>query len=193
MKNLLFALLAITCMIACSPESDDLSSPRGQGIDFRAANKVKVCHNGHIINISRSALPAHIAHGDPYDNDGDGYYSAENDCGMPVDCNDDDNSLSDNCCLSGNWCGEQITYFSIEINFNEDCSAFVYFNGGDCEVGDPIWTFVSSNGNEYVYIETDPCGITGCTVTVTDNGDSLYIVYSNCAAQAEGEVIPCVE
>ena len=29
-----------------------------------AGDKVDICHNGHIINVSVNAIPAHLAHGD---------------------------------------------------------------------------------------------------------------------------------
>ena len=83
------------------------------------SSKVDVCHNDHIINISRNAIPAHQRHGDAFDMDGDGYFDIDNTCG-PVDCDDSDPAVfpdeDGNCVeptvsdlLVGTWTSTEIT------------------------------------------------------------------------------------
>lgn len=75
--------------------------------------KVSVCHysdedNSYQIKyVNGNSLDAHLAHGDflLIDEDGDGYVTSENMCGIPVDCDDKDASKKDCCsifdCLKG--------------------------------------------------------------------------------------------
>ena len=101
MKKILFPLLAILLIAACEKEtvvsesenSQDLTSITGAA-NLRAGNKVDVCHNGNIINININAVPAHQAHGDAVDMDGDGFFDLENDCSEGVDCNDSDSAIN---------------------------------------------------------------------------------------------------
>jgi hypothetical protein len=75
MKKLLSSLSVLFCiLILAGCECDD---------------KVKVCHKGKIIHIDNHALPAHVAHGDAVDKDGDGYFAGDNACSDP-DCDDTD-------------------------------------------------------------------------------------------------------
>ncbi len=190
MKNIFLLLLAMLWFMGCTTESDDLTTQSNKSLEYRGAGKVNICHNGHIINVSRSAIPAHLAHGDAIDDDGDGYYSHSNTCGVPVDCNDGDAGHNVSCCPAGSWCGD-LGPFNITIIFNGDCGALVNFPGSPgypCEV--PVtWVLNSSNGNTFVYTETDLCGVNGCQVTVTDNGTTLHVVYG--CASASGDVVPC--
>ena len=190
MKNVLFPLLFILFLISCNSDSNEIVAPSDAPIGIRSANKVNVCHNGQVININRNALPAHLAHGDAIDNDGDGYFSGPNACGMPEDCNDDDAALTDNCCLSGNWCGT-VTYFTIYVAFNEDCTATIEFNGAPCPNGDVTWELLSVEDNVYTYQETDLCGINGCIVTVTAGDDSLFVSYDCTSPPSTGTLTPC--
>jgi hypothetical protein len=73
-----------------------------------SSNKRDVCHNGNIININVNAIPAHQAHGDAVDMDGDGFFDIDNSCSA-TDCDDNDatvnpgateicdNGIDDNC------------------------------------------------------------------------------------------------
>lgn len=104
------SLLAIVLLTACEKESiTDLllqeQSPaevtESDVVGLKSSKKRDVCHNGNIININVNAIPDHQSHGDAVDMDGDGYFDMENDCGMPVDCDDTDDQLTDNCCNGG--------------------------------------------------------------------------------------------
>jgi len=101
MKKLLFPLLLILLFTSCQKQIAEENVPgvNTKGSSSVAAGnanqKIDVCHtegNGswHTINISVSALPAHLAHGDIVpDADGDGYTKV-NQCGNgnQDDCND---------------------------------------------------------------------------------------------------------
>jgi hypothetical protein len=107
MKNLLFCALIGVLIIGCSkddnlaPETslrDDstLTLKGNNGNNGSNGNKVDVCHKGKIINVNVNSLPAHQAHGDAVDMDGDGYFDIENECG-PLDCDDTDADLNETC------------------------------------------------------------------------------------------------
>mgnify|MGYP006971425373 CR=1 FL=1 len=125
MKQILFLFVMSIFIISCSEDgllrdgqpSDDMA------LDFRGV-KVDVCHNGNIINVSINAVPAHQAHGDAVDMDGDGYFDIDNDCG-PTDCDDTNADLTDNCCAEE--CGfcEYIDLY----DFDEPCDENSYYYG----------------------------------------------------------------
>jgi hypothetical protein len=58
-------------------------------VNCEMEDKVTICHKGKIICIDVHALPAHKAHGDAIDMDGDGYFAGDNSCTEP-DCDDND-------------------------------------------------------------------------------------------------------
>jgi len=70
-RFLIFTILSLL-IISCTKDeviqndqfTDDLT------LDIRG-DKIDVCHNGNIINVSINALPAHRAHGDAVDLDGE--------------------------------------------------------------------------------------------------------------------------
>ena len=192
MKKVLLPLFAILSLLACNTDSNEIATPSNLPLGSRSTTKVAVCHNGHVINVSSSALPAHLAHGDAIDNDGDGYFSGTNACGMPEDCNDDDASLTDNCCLSGTWCGT-VSFFTVHVSFNEDCTADIIYNGVDCANGTVTWALISVEDNVYTYQETDLCGINGCIVTVTASEDSLLVSYDCTTPPSSGTFTRCAE
>ena len=82
-------------IISCS--KDDTYTPETQlkedSTSILKGNKVDVCHNGNVINVSVNALPAHQNHGDAVDMDGDGYFDIDNPC-SDTDC--DDNNYDPN-------------------------------------------------------------------------------------------------
>lgn len=102
MKRFTYLVLILLAVTSCEQEERiDASSIQEENSISTAAkgnkNKVAVCHNGKIINISINALNAHLNHGDAalIDNDGDGYVEAENACGIPGgDCNDDNANIN---------------------------------------------------------------------------------------------------
>ncbi|PKA84411.1 putative metal-binding protein [Ulvibacter sp. MAR_2010_11] len=216
MKKLLLLSVSVLFIAACTQDAgvstEENSKDYLQENQERANNKVDVCHNGHIINVNVKAIPAHQAHGDAMDLDGDGYFNAPNSCSDLVeDCDDDasinpgmeeicddgidnncDGQVDEGCCPDPEtYCGF-ITYFDVEVFFNGDCTVDVVFNNTPCDPG-ATWTLLTAQGNVYTYIETDPCGISGCIVTVTDNGGSLDVSYE-CDPQgnvASGTVVVC--
>ena len=92
--------------LGCSKDSDDpvtVNVSDTENVVTRGL-KVDVCHlgddgNWHVINVSINALPVHLAHGDVQliDEDGDGWVTLANECGLPVDCDDTNPALTDNC------------------------------------------------------------------------------------------------
>lgn len=114
MKKLLLPLFCLLFLISCEKESsNDLLSEQeihdnSTATSRSPAPKIDVCHydaendTWHVINISQNAWPAHEGHGDVQliDTDGDGWVTSENECGLPVDCDDTDDELTDNCSTS---------------------------------------------------------------------------------------------
>ena len=94
MKRILFFIVLTILITNCTKDevkqndqfTDDLT------LDLRG-QKIDVCHNGNIINVSINAVPAHQAHGDAVDMDGDGYFDGENECDKPIDCADNNPDL----------------------------------------------------------------------------------------------------
>lgn len=110
MKKVIFLLLVFAGFMACENEIiEELPQEvsKTEGISAKKGQKVDVCHNGNIINVSVNALNAHQEHGDAVDMDGDGYFDLENDCGVPVDCDDEDADLNEICdaCTEYEWAG----------------------------------------------------------------------------------------
>ena len=109
MKKLFLPFLLALFFIGCEKDStslDEQNLTTDKEITDRGPNpKVDVCHydaendSWHLINVSENAWPAHEAHGDVLlvDNDGDGWVTLANECGLPVDCDDTDPELTDNC------------------------------------------------------------------------------------------------
>lgn len=106
MKKLLFTLLAILFFTSCEKDSiTDLQSDQileENDLDLlkKPRPKIDVCHKGKSFRVPENQLAKHTAHGDVQliDEDGDGWVTLANECGIPVDCDDDDAGLTDNCC-----------------------------------------------------------------------------------------------
>jgi len=93
-------LASMACLLACllftvgcekDQESITESTIVNKTDNAKArAGKINICHKGKIININANALQGHLRHGDVQiiDADGAGYVSEENECGLPVDCDD---------------------------------------------------------------------------------------------------------
>jgi len=94
MKKL--SLLFVCILTVASCERDALTEEvsiqeklQNRDVYAKRGNKVAVCHkNGEIIFVNENAIPAHIAHGDAVDMDGDGFFDQENSCSEGVDCDD---------------------------------------------------------------------------------------------------------
>ena len=104
MKKLLFLfpLVALLFFISCekessikpvSEESISANTYENGSATARKSGKIDVCHNDHIINVNGNAIPAHQAHGDAVDMDGDGYFDIENPCSA-TDCDDTDATVN---------------------------------------------------------------------------------------------------
>jgi len=94
--QLLIAIFSIFLLFSCAKErlDDHGHDHELQNVDLRG-QKVDVCHNGKIINISINAVTAHQNHGDAVDMDGDGYFDMASDCGTgEADCNDNDAAIN---------------------------------------------------------------------------------------------------
>lgn len=218
MKKIFLFIAGFFFIVACEQESSitdasiDANYSQTTQTVTNGNGKVDICHNGHIINVSVNAIPAHQAHGDAMDLDGDGYFNAENECSPLVeDCDDDptinpgmeeicddgidnncDGQIDEGCCPEAEaYCG-LVTYFEIEVSFNGDCTVDVVFNNTPCVPVGATWTLISAVGNVYTYLESDPCGVDGCIATVVDNGGSLDLSYEcDGTFVADGTLFPC--
>ena len=77
------------------------------------------------------------------------------------------------------------------MEFNEDCTAYIEFNGATCSEEDVTWELISVEDNVYTYEETDLCGINECIVTVTVGEGSLFISYDCTDPPSTGTLTPC--
>ena len=91
---LFLSLFIVFC--ACQKDESGIENQTKMlhsGVAVKGANqKIDVCHNNHIINISSNAVPAHQGHGDAVDMDGDGYFDIDNSCSA-TDCDDNDPAI----------------------------------------------------------------------------------------------------
>lgn len=139
MKKLILPFIAILFVTGCVKDdtADMLPDPEVKengSVIFRSPPpKINVCHydaddnSWHVISINENAWPAHAGHGDVQliDADGDGWVTAENACGIPVDCDDTDAQVTDNCCTD---------YSEFTISFEE---YFDFETGMVCEFCPP--------------------------------------------------------
>lgn len=97
MKRLLlnfFPLFGLLLLVGCEKElAKPNTAETDTALEFRSSEKRDVCHKGNIINISVNAIPAHQAHGDAVDMDGDGYFDNDNSC-SETDCDDTDATVN---------------------------------------------------------------------------------------------------
>lgn len=156
MKKLFLPLLLATFIIGCEQESPidqvsaDYTYENGSNTE---GNKVDVCHNGRIINVSVNAVPAHQGHGDAVDMDGDGYFDIENDC-SETDCDDSDYNIENNCetCVDEavlEFCPQFYTDFLCRLDYSNAC--YEYRN----------------NGNT-LFLIVDGIGLTGIQIGIGD-------------------------
>lgn len=102
MKKLTFLSFVLFLMFSCNKEEglspdETIITPSASHTNLQASSrgdKVDVCHNGNIINISINAVSAHQAHGDVVDMDGDGYFDGPSNCSIEVDCDDTDATIN---------------------------------------------------------------------------------------------------
>jgi len=137
---ILLAVLSVFVIFGCNQDDEMVNLNSGMEdmeLDLRGGDKVDVCHNGHIINVSVNSLPAHQAHGDAVDMDGDGYFDKDNVCG-PTDCDDTDPSLTDNCCPEELGFCEYLDMW----NFDAECDYYCDYTHTE---------HTTYNGCDYVY------------------------------------------
>lgn len=206
MKKLFLLFLLATFIIGCQQESpiDQVSAdytyengsvPNAEGV------KVDVCHNGHIINVSVNAIPAHQGHGDAVDMDGDGYFDIENDC-SETDCDDtnaDVNPGAEEICGDGidNNCDGQIDEdccpcFGLQEILDNDNFAYFDTNGGsNCRfdgVGfeEPGCTYGVSY-NRFLCVAPDGCSVTN-PITAQEKAACQQVVHQAIALLGLPEV-----
>ena len=134
MKNgFLLAVLSLFIFSCAQEELTVDQTTNDTPVELRKAQKVDVCHYDEeenkwvLINVSINSVPAHRAHGDAVDMDGDGYFDKENGCG-PVDCDDTDPTLTNNCCP----CFTLNEILTNEVNyayFDTEGGSFCRFDG----------------------------------------------------------------
>ena len=144
MKKLLFLLplVALLFFISCekessikpvSEESISANTYENGSATARKSGKVDVCHNDHIINVNGNAIPAHQAHGDAVDMDGDGYFDIDNPCSA-TDCDDNDATVNPG--------ATEVPYDGIDndcdpTTLDDDLDEDGYINVDDCDDEDP--------------------------------------------------------
>ena len=167
MKKLILPLLAILFLFGCEKENQITEADTAVITNFTSTsavgrgNKVDVCHNGHVINININAVPAHVAHGDGVDMDGDGYFDIDNPCSA-TDCDDTD--------------------ASVNPGAEEDCNNTIDDNcDGQINEGCCFGVEIDSNGPLYV-TPTDEVGfytwqdaIDACAAKALEDGCGWYL------------------
>jgi len=101
MKNLSILACLLACLLAfsgCDKEQVPVDCDTARS-SSRSSNKAVICYHGHPKQISAHYLCHYIDKGavQLIDNDGDGYVTEANDCGIPVDCDDTNPDFTDNC------------------------------------------------------------------------------------------------
>jgi len=113
MKKLFILLILTSFFAACEKNNLTEENQSSSGNFLKSSNDLTICHHSgdswNIININPSAWPAHEAHGDAVDMDGDGYFNKACGCSDVIDCDDEDptvnpgaeeicdNGIDDNC------------------------------------------------------------------------------------------------
>ncbi len=160
MKKLCIPLLAMLMVVACEKESlpskakEQISTFSSSiPVDLRG-DKVDVCHNGHIINVSINALQTHLAHGDLVVLDGDGHLGVWKGTGMDTNGNVYEMEVS-LACGSGT------------VVYDKYCTGTL--------------TFESQKGNSYTYSEVVSEGcIQNCTVVIKVLSDGKIDFFEDC-------------
>ncbi len=113
MKKLLIPFFGFLFLFSCEKESTIDLSPEREAYEDGSSNsraqgtKINVCHydqdndTWHVIRINENAWSAHEGHGDVQliDEDGDGFVASANECNIPIDCDDSDPQITDDCCI----------------------------------------------------------------------------------------------
>lgn len=182
MKNFILPLLVIFFISACEKNnSDDLINADTSNAYLKAGNQVAICHksgdNWHVNYVNINAWPAHEAHGDAIDMDGDGYFDRECGC-SEVDCDDNDPEVTTDC---GSQSQEE-SPFPIEYGGNTiyvypiDNGTDIRFTSADgiCETlsafGYEDWYLPSKGELDAIHTELDPGVMVGSYWTSTEDG-----------------------
>ena len=176
MKKFYYLFLILFAFLSC--EQDELADEsyyqeeKITGISAKGSNfKVDVCHKGKkVINVSINAVPAHQAHGDAVDLDGDGYFDIDNNC-SETDCDDsnpDVNPGAEEICDNG---------------IDDDCDGDVDLADSDC-VGTSCLEYRNQGFTTDGVYEIDPDGPGGndpfdcyCDMTTDGGGWTLVLNY----------------
>ncbi len=198
MKKIIYVII-LSLFVCVSCNKDELIQ-EDQTIDNFARNspgkgKINLCHydaetdTWKIINPSNKSLDAHLNHGDVLlvDSDGDGYVTEANEC-LPVDCDDTDDQLTDNCIPSVTICDQVWMLKNLDVT--------KYRNGDDIpQVQDPTfwaslttgaWCYYqnnSENGTTYGklynwYAVNDPRGLAPVGWHVPTNDE--WLIMADC-------------
>jgi len=128
----------------------------------RLSKKVRICHKGgKVLSINRSALAAHIAHGDLIleDADGDGFYP-DNECGYgPMgDCDDTDPNINP---AAGEICDDGI---------DNNCNGAIDENDEECQT-----TVIFKYTSNFDDLNELGLGVDkGCSPIVRDFGNGYF-------------------
>ena len=153
MKKLMLIFLATSLFFACEKEGANELLPKAENHSHspatpRSTALIDVCHydaqtnSWHIISINENAWPAHAGHGDVQliDNDGDGWVTSPNECGVPVDCDDTNASVNPGateiiCNGIDDDCDQSTPDTTVEIcdnGIDDDCDGNIDEADSDC-------------------------------------------------------------
>ena len=188
MKKLLLLLLVFAGFMACENEIiQELPQETSVTEDMtaRQSDKIDVCHKGNIISVSVNAWKGHEKHGDVMliDEDGDGWVTLENECGVPVDC-DDTNAIFNEVCIFDCICDMVSTIQNNPSNF---C---YYYNPGwwgtDLVVND-------FNGNFIGFVNIDVDGFCGGLEWHTSEWTIYTILGLDAGAECGNSIIYAID
>lgn len=183
MKNLLLPFLALLIIIGCEKESTlkIQTAEEAQEIQDRKAPKIDICHydadndSWKVISVNHNAWKAHKKHGDVQliDEDGDGYVTSDNGCGMLVDCDDTDANINPS---AEEICGN---------NIDDDCDSLTdeaCCPGIEIDFNGPLYVALADEGTLNWQESLDACAAKaaadGCGWYLP-NKDEIIAVYEN--------------
>ncbi len=195
MKKLLLLLLVFAGFMACEneiiPELPQEVS-KTEDISAKEIQKIDVCHKGNIISISVNAWKAHEKHGDVMliDEDGDGWVTLENECGVPVDC-DDTTAIYNEVCTFDCICDMVSTIQNNPSNF---CYWYNNFEFEGVYYTDVVVYDINYNYVGFVNINVDYlCGGTGWLLNFWEDPDSFTFLQEEDAIACSDLIISAID